>query len=61
MATQQFVHHLLAQQPNFMRVLADGLQLSVLELLLVPLILLGFGALVGLVGSLLAERRFALR
>ncbi len=44
-----------------MRVLANGLQLSVLELLLVPLILLGFGALVGLVGSLLAVRRFALR
>jgi len=60
-ATQRFAHHLLAQQPNFMRSLANGLQLSVLELLLVPLILLSFGALVGLVGSLLAVRRFALR
>jgi len=60
-ATQRFAHHLLLQQPNFMQLLANGLRLSLLELLMVPLILLSFGALVGLVGSLLAVRRFALR
>lgn len=60
-ATQRFLSHLLAQQPNFLQFLASGLQPSALELVLLPLSLLSFGSLVGLVGSLLAVRRFALR
>lgn len=60
-AIQLFVHQLLAQQPNLLQFLASGLQLSLPELILLPLILLGFGSLVGLVGSLFAVRRFALR
>jgi len=60
-ATQRFIAQLLTQQPNFLRFLATGLQLSPLELALLPLVLLGFGAVVGLVGSLVAVRRFAVR
>lgn len=60
-ATQRFLSHLLAQQPNFLQFLANGLQPSALELVLLPLSLLSFGSLVGLIGSLLAVHRFALR
>ncbi len=59
--TQRFLAHLLAQQPNFLQFLTNDLQPNVLELMLLPLSLLSFGSLVGLVGSLLAVRRFALR
>ncbi|HEY9846822.1 MAG TPA: permease-like cell division protein FtsX, partial [Candidatus Caenarcaniphilales bacterium] len=57
-ATQRFVYYLLVQQPNFLQFLINSLQLSLREQILLPLILLGFGALVGVVGSLLAVRRF---
>lgn len=60
-AIQLSLHQLLAQQPNLLQFLANGLQLSLPELILLPLILLGFGSLVGLIGSLFAVRRFALR
>jgi cell division transport system permease protein len=58
-ATQQSVHHLLAQQPDFVQFLVNDLQLSPWELILLPLILLSFGGFVGLVGSLFAVRRLA--
>jgi cell division transport system permease protein len=58
---QQFLTHLLAQQPEFFQFLTHGLQLSSLQLLLLPLILLTFGSSVGVLGSLFAVRRIALR
>lgn len=60
-ATQQSIRHVLAQQPNFIQFLADDLQLSSWQLILLPLILLSFGSFVGLMGSLFAVRRLAIR
>lgn len=60
-ATRQFMQHLLTEQPNFLTAVSEGLRLSSAQLLLLPLILVGFGSLVGLVGSLFAVRRFAFR
>lgn len=57
---QQFLQNLLTQQPEFVQFLMQGLQLSPERLVLLPLILLGFGGFVGLLGSLLAVRRIAL-
>jgi cell division transport system permease protein len=57
--TQQFVNRLLANQPEFIQFISNGLQLTVSQTLLLPSILLGFGAIVGLMGSLFAVRRFA--
>ncbi|KKI99576.1 cell division protein FtsX [Prochlorothrix hollandica] len=53
---QQGLGQILSQQPDFLQVLATGLQLSWTEWLLLPLILVGFGTAVGLLGSLLAVR-----
>ncbi|NJN85704.1 MAG: ABC transporter permease [Leptolyngbyaceae cyanobacterium SL_7_1] len=58
---QQFLAQLLAQQPDFIQFLADGLQLSSEKIVLLPLILLGLGSSVGLMGSLFAVRKFAVR
>lgn len=58
---QQFVREIASQQPDFIQFLANGLQLSAQQLVLLPLSLLGMGTLVGLMGSLLAVRKFALR
>jgi cell division transport system permease protein len=57
--TQQFLQNLLAKQPEFIQFISKGLQLTPLQILLLPLILLSFGATVGLMGSLFAVRRFA--
>ncbi|MBD2500860.1 cell division protein FtsX [Anabaena azotica] len=56
---QQFIGKLLANQPEFIQFITNGLQLTTAQVLLLPLILLGFGATVGLMGSLFAVRRFA--
>ncbi len=56
---QQFLTNLLANQPEFIKFITNGLQLTVTQTLLLPLILLSFGAAVGLMGSLFAVRRFA--
>jgi cell division transport system permease protein len=56
---QQFLNKLLANQPEFIQFLTNGLQLTTGQILLLPLILLSFGAAVGLMGSLFAVRRFA--
>ncbi|KYC37977.1 cell division protein [Scytonema hofmannii PCC 7110] len=53
---QQFLSRWLVNQPEFIQFLTHGLQLSVLQTLLLPLILLSFGAVVGLLGSLFAVR-----
>ncbi|TAF06635.1 MAG: ABC transporter permease [Nostocales cyanobacterium] len=59
--TQQFINRLLANQPEFIQFISNGLQLTFSQTLLLPLILLGFGATVGLMGSLFAVHRFANR
>ncbi len=61
LSLQQFLNHLLAQQPEFFQFLTNGLQLNSLQLFLLPLILLTFGSSVGILGSLFAVRRIALR
>jgi len=58
---QQFLNRLLSQQPEFVQFLANGLQLSPFKSILLPLILLGFGSSIGLMGSLFAVRRIALK
>ena len=58
---QGFLTGLLTQQPEFIKFLTDGMQLTAQESLTLPLILLGLGGSVGLMGSLFAVRRFSLR
>ncbi|NMG07513.1 ABC transporter permease [Brasilonema sp. UFV-L1] len=57
--TQQLLNKWLVNQPEFLRFLSNGMQLSLLQTLLLPLILLFFGTVVGLLGSLFALWRFA--
>ncbi|AKG22621.1 cell division protein FtsX [Calothrix sp. 336/3] len=57
--TQQFITQVLANQPEFIKFLTNGVQLSFFQTLILPLILLGFGSTVGLLGSLFAVRKFA--
>jgi cell division transport system permease protein len=57
--TSQFANNLLRNQPEFIKFLTTGLKLTTTQTLLLPLVLLGFGATVGLMGSLFAVRRFA--
>lgn len=59
--TNQFLSGIVARQPEFVKFLANGLQLSSSEVILLPLMLLSFGASVGVMGSLFAVRRFATR
>lgn len=61
LSLQQFLHHLLAQQPEFIQLLTNGLQLGLFKTVLLALILLSFGSAIGVLGSLLAVRRIALR
>ncbi|MEH2385962.1 MAG: ABC transporter permease [Nostoc sp.] len=56
---QQFLGKLLVNQPEFIQVISNRVQLTPAEIFLLPLILLSFGAAVGLMGSLFAVRRFA--
>jgi cell division transport system permease protein len=58
---QQFVAGLMAQQPEFIQFLAQGLENDQREMILLPLSLLLLGGSVGLMGSLFAVRRFAVR
>ncbi|NER82018.1 MAG: ABC transporter permease [Leptolyngbya sp. SIO1D8] len=57
----RFLHELASQQPDFIQFLVNGLQLSSQQTLMLPVALLGLGSMVGLMGSLVAVRRFALR
>lgn len=56
---QQFLSKLLGHQPEFIQFISNGLQLTTAQTLLLPLILISCGAMVGLMGSLFALRRFA--
>ncbi|MGC1394485.1 MAG: ABC transporter permease [Coleofasciculaceae cyanobacterium] len=59
-SVQQFLANLLATGPDFMQFIAGGAT-NPIQILLLPLLLLSFGGLIGLLGSLFAVRRFALR
>ncbi|MBE9076994.1 ABC transporter permease [Romeria aff. gracilis LEGE 07310] len=61
LSIQQFLHHLAAQPPDLVQFLADSLQLSLGQILLLPLSLFALGSAVGLGGSLIAVRKLALR
>lgn len=61
MGLQNFLSRLLTQQPDFVQFLMNDFRLSPDRLLLLPLILLGFGGSIGLLGSLFAVRRIAPR
>lgn len=58
---QEFINGLLSQQADFIQFLAEGLRLGPDKLVLLPLALLLLGSSVGLMGSLFAVRRFAIR
>lgn len=58
---QEFIASLFAQQSEFMQFLSSTVQLTPQQTWLLPIALLGFGCSVGLLGSLLAVRRFALK
>lgn len=58
---QEFIAGLLAQQSEFIQFLSYAMQLSSQQVLLLPLSLLGLGCSVGLLGSLFAVRRFAVK
>lgn len=57
--TRQLMQTAFAQQPTFLQTLGEGLQLTPWQVVVLPLILLGFGSVVGIIGSLFAVRRFA--
>jgi cell division transport system permease protein len=58
---REFVTQLIRQQAEFIQFLADGLVIAPQQMILLPLILFVLGSSVGLMGSLFAVRRFALR
>ncbi len=58
---QQFIASLLAQQSEFIQFLKITMRLSSQQSWLLPLSLLGLGCSVGLLGSLFAVRKFAVR
>jgi cell division transport system permease protein len=60
-SVQQFLANLLATGPDFIQFIAGGTQPNPIQLLLLPLLLLSLGGSIGLLGSLFAVRRFALR
>lgn len=57
---ERFFANLLVQQPEFIQFLTSSAQ-SNRSIWLLPLILLGFGGAIGIIGSLFAVRRFAVR
>ncbi|WP_346290542.1 ABC transporter permease [Sphaerothrix gracilis] len=61
LAIHHFLEKFATQQPDFIQFLIDGLQLSAQQTLLLPTSLFALGSVVGLMGSLLAVRKFALR
>lgn len=56
----QFLYELVNQQPDFIQFVLNGLQLTARQALLLPSALLGLGCLIGLLGSLVAVRKYAL-
>ena len=57
----QFLYELVNQQPDFIQFVVNGLRLTPRQTILLPSALLGLGSLVGLLGSLVAVRKYALR
>jgi len=57
----RFLRELANQQPDFIQFLVKGLQLTPQQTVLLPTALLGLGGFIGLIGSLVAVRKFALR
>ncbi|MEO0455472.1 MAG: permease-like cell division protein FtsX [Cyanobacteria bacterium P01_A01_bin.114] len=60
-AIHQFLRQLSEQQPDFVQFLITELQLSHEQTVLLPASLLALGSAIGLLGSLLAVRKFAAR
>jgi cell division transport system permease protein len=58
---QEFIASLFAQQSEFIQFLSNTVQLTPQQTWLLPISLLGLGCSVGLLGSLFAVRRFALK
>jgi cell division transport system permease protein len=58
---QEFIAGLLAQQSEFIQFLTTTMRFSAQQSWLLPLSLLGLGCSVGLLGSLFAVRRFAVK
>jgi cell division transport system permease protein len=61
MSVHRFLQELVAQQPDFVQFLAVGLQLTPQQMWLLPASLLALGSTIGLMGSLFAVRKFAVR
>lgn len=57
----RFLDELARQQPDFIQFLVNGIQLTNRQALLLPTALIGLGSIIGLMGSLVAVRKFALR
>ena len=55
------VQKTLANQPNFLQSLSDGLSLTASQTILLPIVLLTFGSFIGFMGSLFAVRRYVLK
>lgn len=58
---QKFLLEVAAQQEDFIQFLAQGLSLNSQQMVVLATALIGLGTLVGLMGSLLAVRKFSLR
>jgi cell division transport system permease protein len=56
----RFLHELVNQQPDFIQFVVNGLQLTTEQAILLPSALLGLGCFIGLMGSLVAVRKYAL-
>ena len=61
LGSRSLIQQTLANQPNFLQSLSDGLTLTASQTMLLPLVLLSFGSFVGFMGSLFAVRRYVLR
>ena len=57
----QFLYELVNQQPDFIQFVVNGLRLTPQQTILLPSALLGLGCLIGLLSSLVAVRKYALR
>lgn len=57
----QFLYELVNQQPDFIQFVVNGLRLTPQQTILLPASLAGLGCIVGLLGSLVAVRKYALR
>ncbi len=57
----RFLHEIASQRADFIQFLINGLQLTPQQAILLPVSLVGLGSVIGLMGSLVAVRKFALR